>query len=408
MGSKMNGAVDSQRTQQMVRSAIRRCRDHMIMMQYRGYDPYDTLQSPLFRLPVLDRPLVKFAAQQLGRRIPFNFRRLLGIRKGLNPVTIGLSIQAYSYLSQVLPGDAAFLTSEIDKLYGMLMAVRSRGYSGLCWGYDFDWEARYTRIPAYMPTSVATGIITNALYESYSVRGDQRALQLCRDAVDFIRKDIRKSHDETGFCYSYSPGDSQFVLNASMKGARLLAQVYSVDKDTALRSEAEQAVHYVVDSQNPDGSWPYARHDPRTWTDNYHTGYILDCLDSYIRCTGDQSCNEALEKGIQYYINHFFDKGCIPKFYKDSRYPVDSTAAAQSLLSLSRFNKTEQAMRVAAWCIRHMQASNGGFYYRMHRTYTDRTIFMRWSNAWMLVGLSYMLYRHMTSLASGPDSDINK
>ncbi len=66
---------------------------------YKGYDPYDALNSRLFRIPYLKRNKpIRFLAQQLVKRTPLNLRPILAVPKGENPVSLGLSIQAYAYL----------------------------------------------------------------------------------------------------------------------------------------------------------------------------------------------------------------------------------------------------------------------------------------------------------------------
>lgn len=360
---------------------------------YRGYDPYDTLLSPLFKLPILNSRIIRFGAQQVGKRVPFNIRRLIGVKKGLNPVTLGLCIQAYSYLSHILPERRQEYLNEIEKLLDMLVEISSKGYSGICWGYDFDWEARYTKINAYVPTGVATGIITNSLFEAYSIHPNKRIREIILDASKFVVNDLNRSYEDELFCFSYSPVDSQFVLNASLKSARLLAQAYYFNQDPQFAALAKTAVDYVINTQRDDGSWPYAVHDARTWADNYHTGYNLDCLHAYIQITTDHSFEQALDNGLQFYLNNFFGKNTVPKFYNNKTYPIDSTAAAQSLLTLSRFGKLEQAERVASWYIKNMQDPSGGFYFRKFKWYTDRNVFMRWNNAWMFAGLSYLAYQ---------------
>ena len=66
---------------------------------YKGYDPYDALKSPFFKFPFLkSNKLIRFGTQQLVKRLPFSIRPLLMVPKGYNPVTLGLSIQAYAYL----------------------------------------------------------------------------------------------------------------------------------------------------------------------------------------------------------------------------------------------------------------------------------------------------------------------
>ena len=179
-----------------------------------------------------------------------------------------------------------------------------------------------------------------------------------------------------------------------MKGARLLSQVYSVTRDRALAEEAKSTVNFVLRHQKDDGSWPYSKGDKRNWVDNFHTCYILDCLDEYCTLTGDDGARSQLEKGVNYYVNTFFQDDCIPKYYSNSLYPVDSTAAAQSILTLARFGYIDKAENVAAWMIDNMQDSKGFFYYQKHRYFTNKISYMRWSNAWMYSALSYLLKKN--------------
>ncbi len=359
---------------------------------YRGYDPYDALTSPLFCLPLLNHnKLLRWGFQQVIKRLSINFRPLLGIAKGYNPVTLGLCLQGYTYLAEMRPEERD--GTKFDLLISELIRLQSKGYSGACWGYDFDWEARYARIPAYTPTVVATGFITNALFEYYHFADDRKAFELCESATRFVMHDLNKTVEGETFCYSYSPLDTQVVLNATMKGARLLAQVYSVNGDKRLIEEARKTVEFVVKKQQQSGAWAYAtkKGDVRTWADNFHTGYVLDCLDDYQKYSGDRSFEEALQKGIAYYEAHFFENGEIPKYYDKSLYPIDTTAVAQSILTLTRFGKIDKAERIVNWALNYMQDESGYFYYQRTRRGVNKISYMRWSNAWMFVALSKFL-----------------
>jgi hypothetical protein len=170
---------------------------------------------------------------------------------------------------------------------------------------------------------------------------------------------------------------------------RLLAQAYAENGDPSLKRIARQAAAYIIKRQQADGSWYYS--ESSKWIDNYHTGYILDCLDEYMKCTGDVSIKMQLIKGFKFYKDHFFTFEDIPKLYSNKVFPVDCTAAGQSLLTLLRFGEFETADRLAHWMIDHMQSSKGYFYYRKGLFFTTKTSFMRWSNAWMAASLSQRL-----------------
>jgi len=361
--------------------------------KYKGYDPFDVLNSPFFDLPILkSNKFIRFVSQQIFRRIPINLRPLFLIKKDINPVTLGLVIQAYSYLAYIYPDKKKYYLSEIEYCLNKLIKLRSLNYSGYCWGYNFDWDARYAKIDAYVPTVVATGIITNSLYEYYRIFNDKRIIEILDSAALFIIKDLNRTYENNTFCFSYSPLDTQKVYNATMKAARLLAQAYSLTGKKQYIDEAKKTVQFVVDNQNPDGSWSYSKGDSRTWIDNFHTGYVLDCLDEYMKLSGDNDYCSHLKRGLDFYVGNFFSEEGIPKYYNNSVYPIDSTAAAQSILTLVRFGYNDLAGKVARWMIENMMDEKGYFYYQKHRLYTNKISYMRWSNAWMFCSLSYLIY----------------
>ena len=358
---------------------------------YSGFDPYDALKSPFFTLPVLkSNKLIRFGTQQLVKRLPFNIRPLLFVPKGYNPVSLGLSIQAYAYLFKSEPENQKIHLQKIDFLIKELVKLIPKGFSGACWGYDFDWEARNANIPAYQPTVVATGIITNALFIAYEITGHEEAAELVKSAAKFVVKDLHRTYRDDTFCFSYSPFDKQQVFNASMKGARLLAQAYFLEKNKDYETLAKQAVSFVALYQNGNGSWPYSLAKAGNWIDNYHTGYVLDCFDEYQRLIKDYDYSENIIKGYKFYKQHFIDYDGAPKFYYNKKYPVDCTAAAQTILTTVRFGDVDIAKKVAEYMIKTMQKPNGGFKFRKFKYYTVTTSFMRWSDAWMFAALSFL------------------
>ena len=405
---------------EIIEDSLQKLAAHIESQDYRGYDPYDALKSPLFKLPVLkSNKLIRFGSQQLVKRFPLNLRPLLGIPKGYNPVTLGLFIQGYSYLAQGAGHRAQGLLNEnpssdspferrqgdvnqnnnreyylnkIQYLIGELKTLVPSGYHGICWGYDFDWEARYTKIPAYQPTVVAIGIITNALYIAYKITGNKECAELVKSSARFVSEDLNKTYSGDSYIFSYSPFDHQQVFNASMKGVRILAQAYSLSGDENLKSQAKKAVQFVISHQRGNGSWGYSLASKGSWTDNYHTGYILDCLHDYSLQCEDHEFDQALTSGYDYYKTHFIEESGMPRFYSDKAYPADCTSGSQTILTLTRFGDHELARKVALWMIDNMQSANGYFYYRKYKYYTIKTDFMRWSDAWMFAALARLLF----------------
>lgn len=372
---------------------LEKLKNYIEEQDYRGYDPYDGLSSPIFKLPVIGRnKTFRFYFQQFLKRFPINLRPLLLVPKGTNPVTLGLAIQAYAYLYLVEGDKKSENKKKIGELINELKQVIPKGYSGACWGYDFDWEARNATIPAYEPTVVATSIITNALYLVYKFTGITEARDLVISSSFFVMKDLNRTYHGKNFCFSYSPHDTQQVFNASIKGARILAQAYAFTGDQELKQTAKKAVDFVMDQQQKDGSWGYSLTKRGSWTDNYHTGYILDCASEYQEITKDDEYRVFIERGYDYYIKNFITPIGQPKFYNHQLFPIDCTAAGQTILTTIRYGDIEKAKKVAEWMSLNMQKKSGGYKFREFKSYAISTSFMRWSDAWMFAALSNLKY----------------
>jgi len=377
-----------------IEDAITQLGSSMRRDDYKGYDPYDALTSPLMRLPLLrSSHRLRFYIQQAVKRTPFNIRPLQGIPKGENPVTLALALQSFVELDKA--GSTVDFKQKSSTMLNRLVAVKSSGFAQACWGYEFPWEARYATIGTHQPTIVATGIISNALFHYWSHTGEEEARQLILSSCSFAESCLKRTYDENeDFLFSYSPFDRECVLNASMKATRLLSQGYHISKNNDWRLLAQKSASRVARLQRPDGAWPYSLRSTGAKVDNYHTGYVLDCLDEYIRMTGDETHAACLKKGFNYYVSHFIEEDGQPRFYDDSKWPADCTAGGQTLLTLVRFGDIGMAAKTALWMIDNLQSPGGYFYYRKNATRTDRRHYMRWSDAWMLAGLT-TVYRAM-------------
>ncbi|HYW95638.1 MAG TPA: delta-aminolevulinic acid dehydratase [Bacteroidales bacterium] len=363
---------------------------------YLGWDPYDGLNSRLFRtVPGLKNSrIARLAWIQFFKRSPVNLRRLLLVPQEYNPKGIALFLNGYCHLYHINPSEEYL--ENINQLGHILLSLKSDGYSGACWGYNFDWQARAFFQPKYTPTVVASTFAAYALLDAWEITCNRAFRDTALSTADFILQDLNRTVDQDGdFAFSYSPEDQTQVFNASLLGSRMLARAYSVTGRDENLQAARKSVAYCCKHQKEDGSWPYGTLPWHQWIDNFHTGYNLECIAVYQKYSGDDSFSENLEKGFDYYINTFFtDKG-IPKYYNDSIYPVDVHTTAQLLITLHRLGKYAEhrdlAQRVLRWTIDHMQGSDGHFFYQKHKNYVIRTPYMRWTQAWMFYGMSSSL-----------------
>ena len=376
------------------RESFERLRQYCEKEGYRGWDPYDGLTSKLFRsIPfVRSNRFFRLAWIQFFKRSPVNVRNLALIPKEYNAKGLALFLTGYCNLYTIQPSEDC--KSRINFLAGKIIELRSRGYSGSCWGYYFDWQARAFFQPANTPTVVATSFVVNALLDAYDVTGNVQYKEVAASAAAFVLKDLNRTYDEAGnFSFSYSPMDKTPVFNATLLGARLLSRVYNYTKEAQLKEEAARTVQYVCNRQQQNGAWAYGTLPYHAWVDSFHTGFNLECLYEYQHYTGDTRFHAHIEKGLDYYINTFFTSEGASKYYNNQLYPIDIHAPAQLIVTLARmryFNKHKAlAEKVLSWTIREMQDRQGYFYYQKKKKFSSKISYMRWAQAWMFYAMSF-------------------
>lgn len=360
---------------------------------FKGWDPYDGLNSWIIQKTVLGKSrLFRLAWIQLFKRSPINLRPLFGVEKDYNPKGLGLFLTGYCNLYKI-DHNPVYL-EKINALAHHMISLQTKGYSGACWGYNFDWQARAFFQPKFTPTVVATTFISEALLEAYDITQNKLYLNTAISASKFVLNDLNKSYDNDGdFTFSYSPLDHTQVYNAGLLGAKLLSLIYKYTQEYDLLDEAKKVVSYVCKRQHQDGSWAYGTLPFHQWIDNFHTGYNLECIHVYRTVSGDTSYDEHFDKGMAYYLNTFFTAQGISKYYNDRIYPIDIHAPAQLMVTLTKCgNFTSQKAlvdRVLNWTIKNMQSPKGYFYYQKNKHFTSGIPYIRWAQSWMFYAFSY-------------------
>ena len=233
---------------------------------FAGWDPYDGLNSKVFRAtPLKYWDVARLAWIQGFKRSPINFRKILLVRKSHNNMGLGLFLSGYCNLYRLADnGEEQFGRKEdlkvyINKIGDLLLKYQSKGFAGSCWGYNFDWQARRLFLfPAGTPNVVVTAFCTEALFEAHEITGKQVFLDAALFASEFVIQDLNRSDYKGGILFSYSPCDgNNTVFNASLLGAKILLLNYQVTKDEEKLELAKKAIHAAIEGQQEDGSWVY-------------------------------------------------------------------------------------------------------------------------------------------------------
>jgi len=369
---------------------------------YEGWDPYDGLNSKIFQTsPLKYSAFFRLAWIQFFKLSPVDLRRLLLVSKGYNAKGIGLFLSGYCNLFEILKNDCDAFSKEITLenctknivfLADKLIELQSPGYSGACWGYNFDWQNRVFFQPKGTPTIVATSFISNSLFEAYEITKVEKYKKIALSSANFVLKDLYRTKKENGFIFSYSPLDKSCVYNASLLGSRLLAKCFHYTGNIEYRDLSLKSLFSVISKQNTDGSWVYGEATSQKWIDSFHTGFDLECIYEIMKYTSDQSCKDEFEKGMKFYLNNFFLENGIPKYYNNKIFPLDIHSPAQLIATLVKTNlfkeNSEIANKVIDWTCKNMQSKKGFFFYQIKKMFSSKIAYMRWSQAWMFYAFS--------------------
>lgn len=367
---------------------------------FAGYDPFDGLNSRLFQAsPFKNSRRARLLWTQLCKRLPVNFRQAAGISPERNAKGIALFALAALANHRRLGNDET--DQEARSLIDALLAMRLQGFRGAAWGYNFDWQSRAFFAPRGTPAIVPTAFAARALVEANDVLDNKDYLLFARTSCDFILNDLKQSAEsEDEVCFSYSPLDQTQVFNASLLAGETLATVGKAMSEPSLCEWAKRAARYVVRRQRRDGSWPYGTGERQSWSDNFHTAFILTSLSRIIESCDSASDEfaDALLRGCDFWRERFFLANGWPKYFPDRLYPVDAHSAGAAMVALIELSgrvpgTAELAAKVADWAIVNLRSPEGYFYYQRRRFYTVHIPYMRWSEAWMAYGLARSLER---------------
>ena len=329
------------------------------------------------------------------KRSPVNLRALLLVTRERNPKGIALFATA---LMKLVRAGFADVEEDVDDLLESLISLRSPGQPHSCWGYNFDWQSRGGLVPRGTPNIICTTAAGNALLDAYESRGRKTLLDIASSAGEFLFRDLYVENGASEARFNYTPLGQTTVHNANLLGAAYICRLYRLTGDPRFRDPVFKAARYSVSRQHRDGSWDYGEREvpSQRWKDNFHTGFNLGALADIARYGDTTEFDNSIERGYAYYLRNFFTDDGAPKYYHDRTYPIDAHCVAQSLITLCEFrdlNPTSMqiAGSVYSWAIKNMRSKNGYFFYQKLPSYTNRISYMRWTQAWMLLGLATLL-----------------
>jgi hypothetical protein len=328
-------------------------------------------------------------------------RRLFWKRQRF-PIADAHYAMGFAFLSQAL-GRKQYYERAVHFL-NVLIETRAPGFEHYCWGYPFNWETR--RGPMWHDTPLITTVpyAYEAFQEVYRIDGDPKWREIMRSIAEHASADYRdmETSPEASSCY-YKPGDedSSGVINASAYRAFLLASASIDFSNENYRKAADRNLNFVLQAQNPDGSWPYSTDEVRTFVDHFHTCFVLKALAKIEAITKNLDCTKAIERGVDYYVKNLFDEEGLPKpfsrkprmtVYRRELYDYAECINVGVLLA-GRYpaldEASSRAINLDGW-----QKSDGSFRSRQLLLGWDNTPMHRWAQSQLFRSLCFFLYRN--------------
>ena len=299
----------------------------------------------------------------------------------------------------------------------VLEATRCKGFRNYCWGYPFNWETRTGTYHKGTPMITSLPYMYEAFRQVQQLDGNSHWLEVMHSIAQHALEDYQdyEISPRASSC-SYSPGkeNTKGVINASAYRAFVLTRAAIDFSDEKYRKVAERNLNFVLESQNPNGSWYYSTDNVRDFVDHFHTCFVLKALTKIEQLTGSAQCRSAIERGANYYVKNLFDSNGLPKpfskaprltVYRRELYDYAECINVGVLLS-DRFPELDKILSlVIADVLQRWQKSDGSFRARELLLGWDNVPMHRWAQAQMFRSLCFYLSKTQSNSQGGVSRD---
>jgi hypothetical protein len=203
--------------------------------------------------------------------------------------------------------------SRAKQFLGALERTRCPGFKNYCWGYPFDWETNGGNMRSGTPLITTVPYCYEAFAAVKDADGDDRYTPVLESIAEHIFRDYAQNKiDDRVSSTSYGPKDNSRIVNANAYRAYALTRAAKDFQNEPYGLAGERNLNFVLRSQRDDGSWLYSTDGLNTFTDHFHTCFVMKALAKIELLTGHQGSQDALERGVRYYFDHLVDKNDLP------------------------------------------------------------------------------------------------
>lgn len=371
---------------------------HFEKNKLKSFDPYDGLNTPLrklfFKIRLLERVWLQFI-----RLLPFNIRSFVGIKKIIHLKTVSDLLSASSILYSKTNNEKYLINA--DKYFSLLEKMDLKQNNCIGWGLRFYFTTRFVQADENSANLFNTINVLNSLLDYYNINMQNnneekcaRIKKLINAGIDFIEKELKYNETATTIIWNYWEGLKSPVYNVNALMVGFLSRYQKIFNISKFDKHIIKTIEFLRQGQNTDGSWNYSADSKAEFVDGFHTGYILEGL-SLAKINGITFKDEFFERGVKYFIENFFTKDSLPKYYNNSLYPIDGQNFAQIVQTLYYLNKLDLSDKKLTEKIfektDEVLWNEKGYYNYIKTKYsTYKTAMDRWVNSPMYLALSHL------------------
>jgi hypothetical protein len=217
-----------------------------------------------------------------------------------------------------------------------LLENSSEGYTGYCWGLNFDWVYSSNEIyDKNIPFSTHTPYPLEALIEYFKITKDKQLLEPIKSVFLFLENDIKVMRETNDMLIlSYGVEQDRIVTNANS----YLMYMYSLligfipEEKEYIENKIYKMYNFLISVQNKNGSWIYQPYD-NSFIDCFHTAFVIKNIYKTNKIVTLLDSNKVIANGYKYILDHFLD----------NKYNLFRRFSKNNKLSLTKFDLYDNA-----------------------------------------------------------------
>ena len=289
--------------------------------------------------------------------------------------------------------------NKAKELINPLLDMSSPLIKDLGWGMKHKWMTISGIIPQDTPCNTQTYYPYEFFSEMNKIlntnKYDKYLIQISRH----VANDFYEWKNGDMLACSYSSIDKRKVVNANSYRALMLIHSGKRFNNKEHYNKGIATLKYVVHMQNSDGSWPYA--EDQSFIDTYHTCFVLKNLFKAKNILENEQIgiNNAIEKGLNYFLNNLFDKHGLPIPYSVKPrfilHKYDSYDFAESIGLLAELDiENDRISKILEFVKDNFQTKEGWFIFKKYPLINNKGIpYLRYANSAMFLALTKVIIK---------------